>query len=660
MAKCYDNFSREELIELLNKQDKELALKKYGLVWDSEKEPEKVVLDCEKNLPILQRISEKEIKTDDSDYNILIEGDNFHALSVLNYTHKGKIDVIYIDPPYNKGENDFVYNDKFVNKDDGYLHSKWLNFMEKRLLLAKQLLSQEGAIFISIDEDEHSNLKLLCDKIYGEGNFVGNIIWRKKYGGGQADDYFVTEHEYILVYAKSKKEFSWIDEEVEKDISKYNKIDENGNRFKLTKLAKWGNNARREDRPTMYFPILTPEGEEYYPLDPHGNDGRWRVGKAKMDYLISNKLVYWDNNNGDLIPKEIEYYKECDTETDTLKARSILYDVAETADGSNALTQIFGEKDKFNNPKPVGLIKYILKHTIQKENSVILDFFAGSGSTAQAVMEYNSENDLGLRFIVCTNNENLKATLKLQKDLGLKDSEFNAWKITNKEDWESFIEQCGICTSVTYPRIKKVIQGYSYVGKDKKILYEKKLSYSQLKTTIIEKVISEIQDIIKENEQEYEIKKEFKNNIIKIIGTKDISEIYPGLQGNLQYFKTDFIKNSENIEQLKVNLTYKCTEMLCLKENIYNLKEEKDDYKIFESNKKDKYLCVYYDFINDSFEEFIDTLKQIDGEKIIYMFSMDDNIDSELFEDIDNLKIETIPQKILDIYKKIIKENVRG
>ena len=118
MAKCYDNFSKEELIELLNKQDKELALKKYGLVWDTEKEPEKVVQDCQNNLPILKRVSEKEIKTDNSNYNILIEGDNFHALSVLNYTHKGNIDLIYIDPPYNKGENDFVYNDKFVNKDE--------------------------------------------------------------------------------------------------------------------------------------------------------------------------------------------------------------------------------------------------------------------------------------------------------------------------------------------------------------------------------------------------------------------------------------------------------------------------------------------------------------------------------------------------------------
>ena len=151
------------------------------------------------------------------------------------------------------------------------------------------------------------------------------------------------------------------------------------------------------------------------------------------------------------------------------------------------------------------------------------------------------------------------------------------------------------------------------------------------------------------------------SNVIKGYITKGKKKAkIDGFGSNLQYFKTDFIKNSENIEQLKVNLTYKCTEMLCLKENIYDLKKEKEDYKIFESNNKDKYLCVYYNFINDSFEGFIETLKQIDGQKIIYMFSMDDSVNNELFEDLDNYKIEAIPQKILDIYKKIIKENIRG
>src|SRR5690606_33566981 len=138
---------------------------KYGLVWDSEKENERVVLDCREKLPILKEVKNKEIKTSDNDYNLMIEGDNYHALQVLSYTHKEKIDVIYIDPPYNTGEKDFIYNDRYVDIDDGYRHSKWLNFMEKRLELAKGLLSQLGAIFISIDNNEQANLKLLCDKI---------------------------------------------------------------------------------------------------------------------------------------------------------------------------------------------------------------------------------------------------------------------------------------------------------------------------------------------------------------------------------------------------------------------------------------------------------------------------------------------------------------
>lgn len=201
MAK-YDNFSREELIELLQKQDKELTRKKYGLVWDKEKEPEQVVLDCAKKLPILKNITEKDIKTNDDDYNIMIEGDNYHALQVLNYTHKGKIDVIYIDPPYNTGEKDFIYNDKYIDKEDGYRHSKWLSFMEKRLDLAKNLLSDSGVIFVSIDENEETNLSLLMNKIYGEKNFVEKIIWNKRIP--KNDKGIGNIHEYILLYVKDR------------------------------------------------------------------------------------------------------------------------------------------------------------------------------------------------------------------------------------------------------------------------------------------------------------------------------------------------------------------------------------------------------------------------------------------------------------------------
>lgn len=580
MAKCYDNFSREELIELLNKQDKELALKKYGLVWDSEKEPEKVVQDCQNNLPILQRVSEKEIKTDDSDYNILIEGDNFHALSVLNYTHKNKIDVIYIDPPYNTGNKDFIYNDSYVDKEDGYRHSKWLNFMEKRLNLAKELLTMKGIIVVSINDVEHSNLKILLDKIFGEKNYIADLPTIMNLKGNNDNFGFSDTHEYTLVYAKDKQScninFFEIDEET---VMKEWKEDEYGLYKEADNLRATGVNAPRAKRPNLYYPIFLDYktkipyvNEEnkakakldiiILPINPEGEELSWYWKKETFNQNKHNLIIKHTKNGWQLYRKQRPKLGDIPTQ----KAKTIFYKPEySTASATANLKNMFGQK-VFNNPKPVDLILDLIYLTGDKK-ATILDFMAGSGTTAQAVLTLNKKDHGNRNFILCTNNEN------------------------------------NICTEVCYPRIEKVINGYNKNGS---------------------------------------------------------GEFIEGLGGNLQYFKTDFIKNSENTEQLKVNLTYKCTEMLCLKENIYNLKEEQEDYKIFESNKKDKYLCVYYNFINDSFEDFLNSLKKLEWQKIIYMFSMDDKIDNELFEEINNYKIKTIPQKILDIYKKIIKENVRG
>ena len=166
----YDNMTKEELINYINSLNEELN-GKYGLIWDKEKEPEQIVVDCDKFIPILSEIKEKNIANDGVD-NLLIEGDNFHTLSVLNYTHKESVDMIYIDPPYNTGNQDFIYNDKFVNIDDGYKNSKWLNFMSKRLYLARNILKEDGIIAISIDDHELAQLIMLCNKIFGESNFI--------------------------------------------------------------------------------------------------------------------------------------------------------------------------------------------------------------------------------------------------------------------------------------------------------------------------------------------------------------------------------------------------------------------------------------------------------------------------------------------------------
>ena len=346
----------------------------------------------------------------DTTNNIYIEGDNLEVLKLLQSSYYNKIKMIYIDPPYNTG-NDFVYEDDFADpmakykevtqqttksnpETMGRFHTNWLNMMYPRLRLAANLLRDDGVIFISIDENEITNLKKVCNEVFGEENYIGSFIWRKKDGGGQAKEYFVIEHEFIVVYRKSQQ-LVWYDKEEARDIAQYNKSDERGN-FKITKLAKWGNTARREDRPSMYFSLIAPDGTETFPIAPDGNDGRWRVGRERMNELLQNDLVHWEMKEGKWIPYEKEYFAN---QVKVLKQRSILYDVANTGDGSNVLTGLFSTKDMFENPKPIELVKVFLEATT-KDNDIILDFFSGSATTAHAVMQLNAEDGGNRQFIM--------------------------------------------------------------------------------------------------------------------------------------------------------------------------------------------------------------------------------------------------------------------
>lgn len=346
----------------------------------------------------------------DNTNNLYIEGDNLEILKLLQTAYYRKVKMIYIDPPYNTG-NDFVYEDDFKDpmakykeitsqttksnpETMGRYHTNWLNMMYPRLRLASNLLRDDGVIFISIDEREVDNLKKICNEVLGEENFIGSFVWRKKDGGGQAKEYFAIEHEYIVIYRKTEQ-LRWIDKTEERNISQYNKKDDRGN-FKVTKLAKWGNTARREDRPSMYFPLIAPDGTEVYPIAPDGNDGRWRVGKDRMNELKSLDLIYWDKKGDKWIPYEKEYF---DNQVKVIKKRSILYDVANTGDGSNVLTEMFGRKDVFENPKPVELIKEFVESSSENDD-IILDFFSGSATTAHAVMQLNAEDGGKRQFIM--------------------------------------------------------------------------------------------------------------------------------------------------------------------------------------------------------------------------------------------------------------------
>lgn len=388
----------------------------------------------------LDSVEELSFQPEEAQGNMIIEGDNLYALKALLPLYAGQVNCIYIDPPYNTGTESWVYNDnvnsplmqdwigKVVGKDDLTRHDKWLCMMAPRLRLLHELLADDGAIFISIDKNEIHNLRFLLDEIFFENNFIGILIWRKKEGGGQTDQFFVTEHEYIVVYRKTDK-FNWIDEQNDVEITEFSRTDDMG-RFSITRLAKWGSAARRVDRPKMYFPLLAPDGRKVYPVAPDGSEGRWRVGAARMNDLVEDGLIHWENEDGNWIAYEKNYYEEGMKKI--IKERSILYDLANTADGTNTLTELFGRKDVFENPKPIQLIKFLLEHSTTKK-AVILDSFAGSGTTGHAVLELNAEDDGNRRFIMVQMTESDEAS-----------------------------PEKNICRDITSERIRLAINAYGY------------------------------------------------------------------------------------------------------------------------------------------------------------------------------------------------------
>lgn len=225
----------DEMLIALDEIENELNSKKYGLVW--EKHEEEVDRMMQDNIPVFTEVKEREIKaTDENAYNFLLEGDNLHSLKLLEKTHAGKIDVIYIDPPYNTGSKDFTYNDVLVDENDGYRHSKWLSFMSERLQYAKKLLTDSGMIMISINDIELYSLKLLCDSIYGESNLLANMIWQSTPGSNTGLD-IKTVTEYVLCYAKNKMECTTASRPIEDD-QKYkfrdNYVEKRGNIFLIS------------------------------------------------------------------------------------------------------------------------------------------------------------------------------------------------------------------------------------------------------------------------------------------------------------------------------------------------------------------------------------------------------------------------------------------
>jgi adenine-specific DNA-methyltransferase len=628
--KDYSKLTKEQLLEVVEKLE---SKKNVGLYWDEARDLEKVVMDCKDKLPVLKEVKGKQVTTDlDETTHILIEGDNYHALSVLNYTHKSKIDLIYIDPPYNTGKTDFKYNDKYIDEVDDFRHSKWLNFMKSRLELAKDLLKDEGVIFMSIGNDELYNLKLLSDKIFPE--FLSLMVRQGVKGGTRSKSVISANQDYLLVYAKNKK--NCLSGQVV-DSLPLDQEDAKGKFRKGRELNKWGAGSAREDAPKMYFPVPGPNGEDVYPIRNDGSEGRWRWGLKKMMKASADKeLIFERRDNGTYIV----YQKIRDEAQREIAYSSLLINSEfSNANGTEELKVLFGNRIPFSYPKPTNLIKHILK-MINTESAIVLDFFAGSGTLGQAVLEFNLEEGTTHQFIVSTNNEVDKKTEEKIKLDGIE---------KGTKEYETY----GICQAATYPRLKKVMKGFEYDGEIKEELFSEKINLTKLK--MADKLLEIVGNIKEKQKDKYkEIKTSLDDGILKVVGTKEIKGKFQGLGNNLKYFRTSFVANNRNKDQLKIDITKRCTEMLCLKEGIFNLIKEEADYKIFQQGKR--YLAVYYDFANVSLEELKVEMNNLKGEKVLYCFTVDNHgLDKASFSGWKNIRLEPIPQKILDVYKRIFK-----
>ncbi|MFM2258590.1 MAG: hypothetical protein RLZZ424_523 [Bacteroidota bacterium] len=434
-------------------QSIDVGKERYGMNWPGK-------ADCFKTIqqPSVATLipARKESVNFDTTENLFIEGDNLEVLKLLQKSYIGKIKIISIDPPYNTGK-DFIYPDNYTenletyleytgqvgadgkkfgtNTDtDGRYHSRWLNMMYPRLFLAKNLLTEDGVIFISIDDAEVLNLTAICNEIFGEENFRGNIIRATGTTTGQDAKKIGSSFDYCLCYSKSAS-YSLKGLPLSgKDLNRFNNDDNDGKgKYALLQLRKTGNADRKEDRESMFFPITAPDGTPVYPIGPSDYLSRWRVGKAKLNQFISENLIVWKEvlddadeeddleddddlevdsisddsiNNSDLIDDiDITEYKskwrpyvKYYLSGRTKQVSNLWNDIDGNKKGSIELKKLFDKKKVFDNPKPTSFIKRQIEISCE-DSDIFLDFFAGSGSSAHAVLEYNYEKQKNIKFI---------------------------------------------------------------------------------------------------------------------------------------------------------------------------------------------------------------------------------------------------------------------
>ena len=558
------NITDEKILTNLSMIENELTKKKYGLIW--EEHEERVDKELETQIPTFEEIKDKEIVSNpDEKFNFLLEGDNLHSLYLLEKTHKEKIDVIYIDPPYNTGSKDFIYNDKIIDDEDGYKHSKWLSFMNKRLQMAQRLLSDTGVIFISIDDNEIAQLKLLCDTIFNEINRISIHHVQVRYAEKSLADGKSVKPvmEYVLVYAKDINKFKLnLPKEEYTDASFLYEIEElnsgvivkDGNvTMQVFKPGEWQIKKKNESSQNLlketwvsgtiyskmsYGQVVKRYIEPRYSSDGlrclykvigRGDDGlgyRYYVGPSKKGSTRCKMYSGMPLSRVDEIKSNGGSFREVPI--------SNLINYA--ADFGNIRHE--GNMTFNSGKKPVKMLKELINYHPNK-NAVVLDFFAGSGSTAQAVLELNKEDNGNRQFILCTNNEN------------------------------------NICEEITYKRIKNVITGY---GKYNPL----KSNLKYYRCTYIPRINTETEDL--------------HNNLL--INIKNLIQLENGIE--IDDNKIRVYLNEDELDRFSTNeKELEICEKIYISSDILLTSEQEN---IFENNNIEVYIIPEYYFEDEIME----------------------------------------------------------
>lgn len=592
MAKQLDEYSREELVETVRALRRQ---KRFGMVWEDK--PENVVTELLTHIPVLAEVPERAMTGAEGPTHLLLEGDNYHSLTCLQYTHAGAVDVIYIDPPYNTGNKDFIYNDHYVDPEDPFRHSKWLSFMNRRLRLAKTLLAETGMLFISIDDNEQAHLKLLCDAVFGEDNFINTITVKTKASagasGGGEDKRLKKNNEYLLFYAKNKellkyktqykstrlmdviadkrdegKQFEYTKALISKGKREYvtSTIDGAGNEIKIYRHSHYtvksikelmaedgigeseayfkyfdrvfrGTNAQTSIRTRVMEAMPGDDGLLSIEYVPRTGKNR---GQLTTSYYIGQgkDLFVWLSDTATKGKREVFKREKLGTLWDNLSWNGI------AKEGGVVFS---------NGKKPLAFIRTILKHH-PNPNATVLDFFAGSGTTAQAVMQLNAEDDGQRTAIICTTNEN------------------------------------NIAETITYKRIQNVIKGFGLTA---------------------------------------------------------------GLPANLRYFRTELVPKAETDDGTRLAVFDHAMDLVRVREKAYELVADKEAYQLF-SGQNDNIAIVSDPY---SIVEVVAEIAEGHAGKPVklYVFSYSNYTYGDDIPET-GLQYETIaiPESILEVYQRVL------